>query len=91
MDAGEIAMRYLEVFASGDSATTRTLLADDFTFRGPMAEIDGADAFITETAPLASIVDGHDVLRLWEDGNEVRVVIDLNVRTPGGRRVGVDV
>ena len=84
MGAGDVAARYLEAFASGDSTTTRTLLADDFTFRGPMAEIDGADGFITETAPLASIVDGHDVLRLWEDGNEVCVVFDLNVRTPAG-------
>lgn len=84
MSAGEIAARYLDAFASGDSATTRTLLADEFTFTGPMAAIDGADAFITETAPLASMVDGHHVLRMWEDGNEVCVVFDLNVRTPAG-------
>ena len=84
MTASEIVTRYLDAFTKADAEATRVLLADDFSFRGPMAQIEGADAFIAETAPLAAIVDGYNLLRIWEDGDDVCAVFSFKVRTPAG-------
>jgi len=83
--AAEVAVRYLTAFANGDIETTRSVLADDFTFRGPMAQIDGADVFIAETAPLTSMADGIEIHRLFEDGDEVCAIFDFRLATPAGK------
>ena len=80
----ETVVAYLDAFTSGDSETVRKMLSDEFTFRGPMAQIDGADAFIEETAPLKMITRGYNMLRQWEDDGEVCSIYEFLVETPAG-------
>ena len=75
---------YLSAFTSGDMETARSLLADEFSFRGPILEADGRDAFFEGAAGLAPVVRGYRMLRQWEDGDDVCSVYEFNVETPAG-------
>ena len=48
----EILTSYYAAFESQDWATERALLHDDFRFRGPLQQSDGADQFIEDVRPL---------------------------------------
>ena len=82
--AGETVLAYLDAFTSGDTETARGLVTDDFAFHGPMAQIDGADAFFEVTAPLKAMTKGYNLIRQWEDGDDVCTVYEFLLETPAG-------
>ena len=49
-----------------------------------MAQLDGADNFFSDTAPLAAIVRGYELLRQWEDDGEVCSIYNFKIETPAG-------
>ena len=73
---------FLTRFASGDAAGAAELLDDSFVFHGPMVQTDNKTAFLEATAPLATMLQGFEMHRLWEDGDEVCAIYDLHVATP---------
>jgi ketosteroid isomerase-like protein len=75
---------YLDRFTAGDLAGAADLLAEDFSFRGPMLHADGRDAFLQGASALGPIVRGNEMLRQWEDGDEVCSVYEFKVQTPVG-------
>ena len=75
---------YLAAFWSGDFDKARSLVADDFSFQGPLAQADNKETFFASAAPLAPIVRGCRMLRQWEDGDDVCSVYEFKLATPVG-------
>jgi ketosteroid isomerase-like protein len=83
--ASQVVLDYLTAFYSADFDTARSLVADDFSFRGPFLQIEGGDAFFQGAAGLASIVRGYQLVRQWQDGHDVSSVYEVNLETPGAK------
>lgn len=75
---------FLTRFTSGDGDGAAELLHDDFAFHGPLVQTDNKAAFLAETAPLAPMLQGYEMHRIWEDGDEVCAIYDLKLATPAG-------
>jgi ketosteroid isomerase-like protein len=84
VSSAQVFREYLDRFTAGDLDGASELLADDFTFHGPMLEAEGRDAFLQGASGLAPIVRGNRMLRQWEDGEEVCSVYEFSVQTPAG-------
>ncbi len=82
--ASEVFNDYLSAFESGDMDRARALVADDFSFEGPMLQVDGKDAFFEAVSDLASIIKGHTILKQFEDGDDVCSIYDFEIETPAG-------
>lgn len=68
---------YLAAFYRGDVATARRLLADQVTFVGPSARVQGADSFLKMAGHVAPGVRAVDVHRVFVDGDETAIFYDL--------------
>ena len=82
--AAETVNEYLDAFTSGNLEQARELVAEDFSFTGPMLQAEGRDAFFEGAEALAPIVRGYRMLRQWVDGDDVSSVYEFNVETPAG-------
>ena len=80
----KVVNEYLTALSAGDFDTVATLVADEFSFRGPLAQADGRDEFIASASRMGPIVRGHELLRQWEDGGDVCSIYDFRVETPAG-------
>lgn len=79
----ELVAEYLGALASGDVQGARSLVTDDFSFRGPMGfRTDGRDAFFAAARAKYEHVRDLRILRQWEDGDDVCSVYELDVATP---------
>lgn len=84
ISASQVVSDYLTAFTSGDIEGARALVADDFSFEGPMLQADGKEAFFAGAAGLAPIVRGYRMLRQWEEGDDVCSMYEFKVETPAG-------
>jgi hypothetical protein len=84
MSSAHVYREYLDRFTAGDLPGARDLLAEDFSFHGPMLQAEGRDAFLEGASGLGPIVRGNEMLRQWEDGEEVCSVYEFKVETPIG-------
>ena len=84
MTASEVFNNYLSAFGSNDMERARALVADDFSFDGPMLQVQGKDAFFEAMSGLPSIMKGHKILKQFEDGDEVCSIYDFEIETPAG-------
>ncbi len=84
MSSAQVFREYLDRFTAGDLEGARELLAEDFSFDGPMLQAHGRDEFLAGAAGLGPIVRGNQMLRQWEDGDEVCSVYEFKVETPLG-------
>jgi hypothetical protein len=82
--AADVVNRYLGAFTSGDYATASGYVARDFSFAGPIAQYETKAAFFAGAAGLLPVLRGHQLLRQWEDGNEVCSVFQLNLESQMG-------
>ena len=83
-DVRTTAVACLESWSSGDFDRTRTLLADDVTFLGPLGSTAGGDEYVEGVRGLAEIVDHIEIhaATVDDDGN-VAILYDL-VTKPAG-------
>jgi ketosteroid isomerase-like protein len=84
MSSAQVFREYLARFTAGDLDGARELLAEDFSFNGPVLQAEGRDAFLEGASGLAPIVKGSQMLRQWEDGEEVCSVYEFKIETPVG-------
>jgi hypothetical protein len=84
-NAGQTVVAYLNAFWSGDLATARRLVVENFSFAGPFLQVEGKEAFFAAAAGLQPIVRGYRMLRQWEDGEDVCSFYEFAVETPTGR------
>jgi len=84
MDASHVVNDYLIAFWSGDFEIAQGLVADGFSFRGPLAQADDRAAFFASAAPLAPIVRGHELMRQWTEGDQVCSLYECRVESASG-------
>ena len=77
-DAGAVAERYLAAWKANEWEALRDLLADDVSFRGPLASIDGADECLAGLQGMAKIMTDIVVHRRWADGADAITWFDLH-------------
>ena len=73
---------YLSAFTSGDMEAAQSLIADDFSFAGPMLQVTGKEEFFAGASQLLPIMRGYRMLRQWEDGDEVCSIYEFKIETP---------
>jgi ketosteroid isomerase-like protein len=84
MTNAEVFRDYLERFTQGDIAGAGELLAEDFTFDGPILQSSGKGDFLSGSATAAGIARGCHIHRQWVDGDTVCSIYDFKVETPLG-------
>ena len=69
---------YFDCWRKGDLATLRTILADDFSFRGPLGQVDNAEDGVKAIEGLAQITTGIVVQKVFADGPDVLTWFELH-------------
>ena len=86
MSAKNIVKKYLDAFFGGgpDLTDVRTLLADDFTFQGPLMTASSADDFIQQLEAMGPGMEMHaEILHLIDEGDCVAAL--YNFEGPKGK------
>ena len=84
MTNAEVFRCYLERFSGGDVEGAADLLAEDFSFTGPILRSHGKAEFLAGSAAAASMARGCEIRRQWVDGDTVCSIYDFKVETPAG-------
>jgi ketosteroid isomerase-like protein len=77
-DAHTVAAAYFRAWKARDFTTLRGILADDVTFRGPLATLDNADDCVKGLEGMAQILDDIVVQHVFVDGPDVLTWFDLH-------------
>lgn len=84
MTNADIFRTYLERFTGGDIDGAGEMLAEDFTFSGPILQSTGRAEFLTGSATAAAIARGCEIHRQWVDGDTVCSIYDFKIETAVG-------
>jgi ketosteroid isomerase-like protein len=84
MGAGDVVRHYHEAWRAHDFDAVRSLLHDDLSFNGPFDTFDNADDFIAAIRELAPIVKDVRLVKLFEDGDDVCLLLEIETNTPAG-------
>jgi hypothetical protein len=83
VDLAHTASTCLASWTSGHFELTRSLLADDVTFVGPLATTHGADAYVEGVRGMARMVRGLTLQQLLVEGDNVCIRYELDVEQVG--------
>jgi hypothetical protein len=84
----EIVLAYQEAIGREDFAGARKMLDDNLEFRGPIDTFHKADDYLHAIEKLSAIVEGVDILKVFEAGNDVSLFCDLKTKMVGASFVG---
>jgi limonene-1,2-epoxide hydrolase len=79
----EIVLSYQDAIGRKDFQAARKLLSDTLEFRGPLETFHQADDFLRAIQKLSAIVEGVEILKVFEDGTDVGLFCELKARTVG--------
>jgi limonene-1,2-epoxide hydrolase len=79
----ETVLAFQKAIGEKDFAAARKLLHDNLEFRGPIDTFRKADDYLHAIQKLSEIVEGVDILKVFEDGNEVSLFCDLKTKVVG--------
>jgi ketosteroid isomerase-like protein len=65
----QLAAGYFDAWAAGDAKRLRPLIADDVSFHGPLAEVYGADDYISAIDPLFEATEKIVIHKRWVDAD----------------------
>ena len=86
MKALELALKYLEVFFSGENLDElKSLLADNVSFAGPIYKFSSADSYINSLKEDPPKGLKYEIIKLFEDENSACIIYQFtkeNVLTP---------
>lgn len=82
--ARDIVEHYFEALYRGDASTARSYLADDLSFRGPVARLSNADQYMKATEHVVSAIKGVAKRKIFVDGQDVCMFYDLLMDSPAG-------
>jgi ketosteroid isomerase-like protein len=74
-----IAATYFEAWEAADTDRLRAILADDVSFRGPLAQVQGADEYVDSIRGLFQATEKVIVHKVWVDGDDVLTWFDLQM------------
>jgi ketosteroid isomerase-like protein len=69
---------YFDCWRKGDLATLRTILADDFSFRGPLGQVDNAEGGVQAMAGLTQMTTDIVVRKVFAAGPDVLTWFELH-------------
>lgn len=79
----ETCVAYLDLFTSGRRDEAFGLLADDFSFEGPLVQAKSKAEFDAGVpVELGMMARGTNIHQSFEKGNEVCLIYDFNLETP---------
>lgn len=84
----EIVLTFQQAIGKKDFQAARTLLQGTLEFRGPIHTCHKADDYLHAMQKLSAIVEGVDILSVFEEGNDVGLFCDLKTKTFGTSFVG---
>jgi limonene-1,2-epoxide hydrolase len=79
----EIVLAFQKAIGKKDFQAARKLLHDNLEFRGPIDTFHKADDYLHAIQKLSAIVEGVDILKVFEDGSDVGLFCDLKTKTVG--------
>ena len=79
----ETVLAFQKAVGQKDFATARKLLQDNLEFRGPIDTFHKADDYLHAIQKLSAIVEDVDILKVFEDGNDVSLFCDLKTKAFG--------
>jgi hypothetical protein len=77
-DPRTVAATYFRAWKDKDFATLRSILADEVTFRGPLASLDDADACVEGLQGMSQIMTDIVIHHTFVDGPDVLTWFDLH-------------
>ena len=77
-DATKVATAYFDAWKANDFDTMRSLLADDVTFAGPLAQLEGAENYMKGIEGMSRITSEIAVQKVFVDGPDVLTWYDLH-------------
>jgi SnoaL-like domain len=77
IDPRTVAATYFSAWKDKDFATLRSILADEVTFRGPLASLDDADACVEGLQGMSQIMTDIVIHKTFVDGLDVLTWFDL--------------
>lgn len=77
-EARTLAATYFEAWKAKDFATLRAVLADDVTFQGPLASLQGADECVAGLEQMTQILADIVIHRVFVEGPDVLTWFDLH-------------
>ena len=79
----ETVLAFQKAIGEKDFTAARKLLQDNLEFRGPIDTFHNADDYLLAIQKLSAIVEGVDILKVFEDGNDVSLFCDLKSKSVG--------
>jgi len=79
----ETVLAFQKAIGHKDFTGARKLLQDSLEFRGPLDTFHKAEDYLHALQKLSAIVEGVDILKVFEDGNDVSLFCDLKTKTVG--------
>jgi len=76
----ETVLAFQKAIGEKDFAAARKLLQDNLEFRGPLEAFHKADDYLHAIQTLSAIVEGVDILKVFEDGSDVSLFCDLKTK-----------
>ncbi len=77
-DAAKVATTYFDAWRVNDFDTMRSLVADDVTFAGPLAQLEGAAAYMEGIQGMSQIKSDLIIRKVFVDGPDVLTWFDLH-------------
>jgi len=77
-DAATVASTYFDAWKVNDFDTMRSLLDDDVTFSGPLAQLEGAENYIEGIKGMSRITSDIVIRKVFVDGPDVLTWYDLH-------------
>jgi ketosteroid isomerase-like protein len=78
-DPRALAATYFESWQAADVQRLRSILADDVSFSGPLAQVDGADQYADSIRGLFQATEKIVLHKVWVDGDDVLTWFDLHM------------
>jgi ketosteroid isomerase-like protein len=77
-DAANVARIYFDAWKANDFDAGRSLVADDVSFEGPLATLEGAEAYMEGIRGLSRIVSEIAIRKVFVDGRAVLTWYDIH-------------
>jgi ketosteroid isomerase-like protein len=78
-DPKTIAATYFAAWEAADVQRLRAILAEEVSFDGPLAQVQGADAYAESIRGLFKATEKLVVHKVWVDGDDVLTWFDLHM------------
>lgn len=69
----------------------KTMIAEDVYLKGPLAEVQGKEDFITLNIPYFDSIESMETRQIIADGDSVVTQVTTTIKNPDGKNISFDV